>query len=101
MPSDVQDVADADLALGEHDDAADEILDQRLGAEAEADGERAAEEREDRERDLEEMQSVPMASRKPTTIISQLRRVLAWASAMWPRVTRVLWMRLAILEAIQ
>ena len=51
---DIDHVADPDLALGEHDDAADEILDQGLHPEADPDGEGAAEEREDGDGDAEE-----------------------------------------------
>ena len=45
--------------------------------------------------------SVEMASIRPTNIIAQLRSVRACASAIWPRATMVFWMRLAMKEAIQ
>ena len=47
--ADVDDVANAVLVLDEHEDAADEVLDERLGAKAERDGQhaRAREQRRD------------------------------------------------------
>lgn len=53
---DFDDVADADFALEEEDDAGDEILDDGLRAEADADGKGTGEECEDGERDVEPAQ---------------------------------------------
>ena len=50
------DVADADLAFEEQDESADEILDDGLGTEADADGQCAAGEGEDRQRNARQVE---------------------------------------------